>query len=65
MRFFEGWDYKTQNPTTDSEGKVVQDQWMVPSFLMNMMIIAFGSVVVKILVFAGLSDVNALTSWHT
>jgi hypothetical protein len=65
MRFFEGWDYKTQNPATDSEGKEVKDQWMVPSFLANMMIIAFGSVVVKILVFAGLSDVNALTSWHT
>jgi hypothetical protein len=35
-----------------------------PAFMTNFIFVAFGSFLVKILLFAGLSDVNALSTWY-
>ena len=39
------------------------DMWMIPPFIANILIIAFGSLLVNILLFAGLSDVNGLSTF--
>ena len=49
----------------DERGQLLEeiDPYLIPSFVFNVLILGFGSVMVKILVFAGLSDTNALTTW--
>ncbi|KAJ1466419.1 hypothetical protein T484DRAFT_1756658 [Baffinella frigidus] len=37
---------------------------ILPSFLVNMAILAVGSFLVKVLIFSGLSDVNGLSTWY-
>ena len=39
------------------------DWWMLPSFIGNACIIGFGSFLVKVLIFSGVSDINGLSSW--
>jgi len=39
------------------------DPYLIPSFLFNVVILGFGSVMVKVLVFAGLSNADALSTW--
>jgi hypothetical protein len=48
-----------------SEKSRKSEWWMVPPFIENMLIIAIGSLMVNILMFAGLSDVNALSTWYS
>jgi hypothetical protein len=47
------------------DNKRKSEWWMVPPFIENMLIIATGSLMVNILMFAGLSDVNALSTWYS
>lgn len=56
----------TEQPLTDEEkGELLEDidPHLIPSFLFNIVILGFGSVMVKILVFSGLSNVHALSNW--
>jgi hypothetical protein len=39
------------------------NQFMLPAFIGNMLLVGFGSFLVKILLFSGLSDVNHLSAW--
>ena len=43
----------------------VHHEWLIlPSFLGNATILVFGSFLVKVLFFSGLSDVNGLSTWY-
>jgi hypothetical protein len=53
-------------PTTKNAGYEIvtaSADWVLPAFISNLIIIGVGSLLVNILMFAGLSDVNALSSW--
>jgi hypothetical protein len=54
------WPY---NGKADESQTKNLDKWMIPPFIANILIIAFGSLLVNILIFAGLSDVNGLSTF--
>jgi hypothetical protein len=49
--------------TKSSDAPPESKMWILPPFLANLFIIGFGSLLVNILIFSGLSDVNSLTTW--
>jgi hypothetical protein len=59
MRFWRAKGQAAQN----TEQEKVSDNWMIPPFLWNMLIVGFGSFLVNILLFSGISDVNELSIW--
>jgi hypothetical protein len=58
VRFKPDWKF----PATPFDGGA-GPKYMFPAFIGNMLLIGFGSFLVKILLFTGLSDVNGLSSW--
>jgi hypothetical protein len=59
VRFWPEWK--------DGEGHSLAkltNHWLLPSFIVNWLIIGFGSFTVNLLMFSGLSDVNGLSTWY-
>jgi hypothetical protein len=42
----------------------IVEEHILPAFLANMLILIFGSFLIKVLIFSGLSDVNGLSTWY-
>jgi hypothetical protein len=67
MRFFHSYNIPGMKPSRGSENKTAPppDDWSVlPSFSANVVILAVGSFLVKVLIFSGLSDINGLSTWY-
>jgi hypothetical protein len=59
IRFWANWkEGEATNPVK------VSNYLMLPPFVANWLVIAFGSFTANILMFSGLSDVNALSTWY-
>ena len=58
------WPAERDADGTLGKNKSISVYWMVPPFIANMLILGFGSLMVNILMFAGLSDMNALSTWY-
>jgi hypothetical protein len=64
IRFFRNWVNVGKVQVKNDTQPDGVDWWMLPSFMGNALIIGFGSVLVKILIFSGVSDVNGLSTWY-
>jgi hypothetical protein len=62
MRFFPAYVAPGQTTPTNSPETTKKEYMILPSFLANMTILAFGSFLVKVLIFSGVSDVNGLST---
>ena len=49
---------------SSTDAKTSQAWFILPSFVGNAVILIFGSFLVKVLAFSGLSDVNGLSTWY-
>jgi hypothetical protein len=63
MRFFSTYVINGQVPPRGSDEMPTKEWTVVPAFVANALIIAVGSLLVKILIFSGLSDINGLCTW--
>jgi hypothetical protein len=64
MRFFTPSAPYGTIAISSSDVRTSQAWFILPSFIGNALILVFGSFLVKVLVFSGLSDVNGLSTWY-